>query len=303
MSRRAIRVALRLYPRPWREAHGDELEQLTDDLLRDPREKAWRITLSTTMGAVREQMRPRYDTAGRLIGLGLAVVSLALVGFGVATVVGHGPGPPPLAAAASAPGRIATLAGMESVLRTRHVRVVVDGTDVPLPEIAARTVGFAGSSPTKTDNSFSPPSFVRQGSFMVPIVRFSPVVAKKAIAYQVLTDLATRQAERNGGVVTQSVARAFAEKEYAIWLRLKTPLPDGVSGTRAFLASRAIASYRQVLTVDQELTAIAGPQSDISRTPALQRWLIRELRTNSVAIDGVPGLDPSDLASNLPGQL
>lgn len=92
MTRRVLRLALRLYPRRWRDARGDELEQLTHDLLDDPRERPWRVVMSTAVGALREQARPTYLTGGRLVGLGTTGVVLAAAALGVAFLVSQGPG-------------------------------------------------------------------------------------------------------------------------------------------------------------------------------------------------------------------
>jgi len=72
VTRRLIGGVLRLYPRQWRRQHGDELAQLAEDLLDDPGERPWRVIVSTFIGALREQARPKYQTGGRLVGLGLA---------------------------------------------------------------------------------------------------------------------------------------------------------------------------------------------------------------------------------------
>jgi hypothetical protein len=140
-------------------------------------------------------------------------------------------------------------------------------------------------------------------SFTAPVFRFSPIVAvKRAIAYQVLTVLTAEAAQRSGHVVSLSSARAFAEKEYAAWRSHPETLPPG-SPRPVFLSARAVAGYRQELTIQKEMTVIAGPLGDGSRTPALRRWLTRQLTANSVVIDGVPGLTAANLAASLPPNL
>jgi hypothetical protein len=339
MTRWALRLALRLYPRRWRDARGDELEQLTEDLLDDPGERPWRVVVSTAVGALREQARPRYLTGGRLAGLGLTGAVLAAAGLGVAFLVGQGPGVDLIPASAQSTGRLSTLTGMEAVLDTQRVRVTVNGVAVPLFEIASRSVGFEGMADTHLEKAAQPVSVhpvppvpapsvpsqsaptpsvpmqpvpvstvhttvtVDQGSFRPPVFRFSPLVAvKRAIAYQVLTDLTIRDAEKEGRVVSLATARAYAEKEDALWRSHPQPHLRG-SPKPVFLTSGAVAEYQQILTIDQELTVIAGSQEDGNRTPALRRWLTGQLTENSVVIDGVPGLTPANLAASLPPNL
>jgi hypothetical protein len=292
-----IRALLRLYPRPWRDVHGEELEQLTEDLLDDPRESSWQIAASVALGAAREHARPKYLTGGRLVGLGIVSAVVAVAGLGLAEFVTKGPAAPAFPATALAPGRVATLTGMEAILHAHHVQVKVNDDVIPLPEIAGGAVGFAGAHATYLRR------LVRQGSFEVPVMRFSPVAAlRRGIAYQVLSDLAVRQARRDGHVVSLPAARAFAQKEYAVWRNHPTPLRTE-TGAQAFLTADDVAAYRQELTIDKELAAIAGSQDGTDRTPALRRWMTRQLRQNSVVIDGVPGLNVSDLASSLPPNL
>jgi hypothetical protein len=334
MTRWALRLALRLYPRRWRQARGDELEQLTEDLLIDPSERPWRVVMSTAVGALREQARPRYLTGGRLVGLGLSGAVLAAAGLGLAFLVGQGPGVDLIPSSAQSTGRLATLTGMEAVLDTQRVRVTVNDVAVPLPEIAGSSVGFEGTAVTHLEKVAQPVSVqpvppvsapsvpapsvptpsvpaptvhvattVGPGSFTAPVFRFSPIVAvKRAIAYQVLTVLTAEAAQRSGHVVSLSSARAFAEKEYAAWRSHPETLPPG-SPRPVFLSARAVAGYRQELTIQKEMTVIAGPLGDGSRTPALRRWLTRQLTANSVVIDGVPGLTAANLAASLPPNL
>jgi hypothetical protein len=141
------------------------------------------------------------------------------------------------------------------------------------------------------------------GSFTPPVFRFSPLVAvKRAIAYQVLTSLAATAAAGDGHVVSVATARAFAAKEYALWRSHRVTLPPG-SPPPVFFTARAVASYRQILTLNAELSIIAGPPTDGSRTPALRRWMTRRLRSDTVAIYGVPGLTAANLAASLPSSL
>jgi hypothetical protein len=333
VNRRALRLALRMYPRRWRQARGDELEQLTDDLLGDPGERPWRVVLSTAVGALREQARPRYLTGGRLVGFGLTGAVLAASGLGLAFLVSQGPGIDLIPASAQSTGRLSTLSGMEAVLDTQHVRVTVNGTTVPLHEIAGGSVGFEGTAdphfekaaqpvfvhpvPPVTTQPVTAPSVPTsslpvvhaaitvggQGSFRAPVFRFSPLVAvKRAIAYQVLTELTAGAAQQDGHVVSLSTARAYAEKEDAAWRSHPGTLPRG-SPQPVFLSARAVAAYREILTIQKEMTVIAGSQEDGDRTPALRQWLTRRLTMNSVVIDGVPGLTAANLPASLPPNL
>jgi hypothetical protein len=332
MTRWALRLALRLYPRRWRDARGDELDQLTEDLLDDPRERPWRVVVSTAVGALREQARPTYLTGGRLVGFGLTGAVLAAAGLVVAFLVSQGPAVDLIPASAQSTGRLSTITGMEAVLDTQHVRVTVDGVAVPLRDIAGHSVGFEGTADTHVERAFSvsvqtvpvqtvPPQTepvpaqtlpapvvhgaisVGPGSVRPPIFRFSPLVAvKRAIAYQVLTDLAVRAADKDGHAVSLSTARAFAEKEYALWRSHPESLPRG-SPRPVFLSASAVASYREILTMQKETTVIAGSPDDGTRTPALARWMTRQLTGNTVVIDGVPGLTPGNLAAYLPPNL
>jgi hypothetical protein len=306
VSRRAIRLALRLYPRPWRDAHRDELEQLTDDLLDDPRERPWSVAASTVLGALRERTRPKYLTGTHLMPLGLAGAAMVVAGIGVAHLVGQSPGVDLIPMTAQSTGRLATLTGMEAVLDTQRVRVTVNGVAVPLPEIAGRSVGFEGTAAAHMERTVQPVvlPIATPGpqSFIAPVFRFSPLVAvKRAIAYQVLVVLAARQAKLDGHVVTLSAARAFAQHEYAVWRLHPVPLPHG-EGAAVFLNADAVAGYRQTLTINKELTVIAGPQG-WNRTPGLERWMAGQLIKNSVVIVGVPGLDSANLPASLPPNL
>jgi hypothetical protein len=312
MSRRALRLALRLYPRRWCDARGDELEQLTEDLLADPGERPWLVVMSTAVGALREQARPTYLTGGRLVGLGLTGAGLAAAGLALAFLVGRGPGVDLIPASAQSTGRLATLTGMEAVLDTQRVRVTVNGVTVPLPEIAGRSIGFEGSAAAHIESVSSGPdrtvptgSTVELGpdSVAAPVFRFSPLVAvKRAIAYEVLTELTAKAAERDGYIVSLSAARAFAEKEYAAWLSHPVALPRR-SPPVVFLSAGAVAAYRQDLTMQKEITVIAGPPGDGDRTPALRRWMTGQLARTTVVIAGVPGLTPGNLAASLPPNL
>lgn len=295
--RRLIGLALRLYPRPWRQEHGEELEQLTEDLLDDADEQPGRIALSTLVGAARERARPKYLTRGQLVTTGVAAVVLVAAGVGLANLVDH-VGVLPFPTSARAPGRLATLTGMESLLRARHVSVTVDGTTIPLLDLAARTVGFEDSASTRGT------VVLRPGHAPVQVFQFSPTAAlKRAVAYQVLLDLAARQARRDGRVVTVSAARAYAEKEYAIWRLHPVPLRGSVQPK--FLTASAIADYRQVLTTDQELTAIAGTSAEDfgNRTPELRRWMGQQLRHVTLVINAMPGLSPNNVVGSLPSGL
>ncbi len=311
MSRRALRAALRLYPRRWRQSKGDELEQLTEDLLDDPDEHPWRVVMSTAVGALREQARPTYLTGGRLVGLGLTGVLMAATGFGLAIVVGQGNGLDLIPASAQSDGHLTSLTGMKSVLEAQRVQVTVDGVTVPLSEIAFRSIGFSGTADTRREMSRQSTQVqvqnARQGSFPalipVPRFRFSPLVAvKRAIAYQVLTELASNAAGHDGRVVPLSTARAYAEKEDVVWHSHPETLRPGLPKP-VFLSASAVASYRQVLTLDKELAVIAGPPGDGDRTPALRRWMSGHLIVNTVVVTGVPGLTTANLPANLPPNL
>jgi hypothetical protein len=336
MTRWTLRLALRLYPQRWRDARGDELEQLTEDLLDDPGERPWRVVMSTAVGALREQARPKYLTGGRLVGLGLTGVVLAVAGLSVAFLVGRGPAVDLIPASAQSTGRLSTITGMEAVLDTQHVRVTVNGVAVPLREIAGGSVGFEGTAdpqfvkaaqpvlvqpvPPVTTQPVTAPSVATssvptlpavhaaitvggQLSFRPPVFRFSPLVAvKRAIAYQLLTELSAQAAQRDRHVVSLASARAFAEKEDAAWRSHPETLPPG-SPQPVFLSPRALAGYRQELTIQKEMTVIAGSAEDGDRTPALRQWMTRQLTMTSVVIDGVPGLTVANLPASLPPNL
>jgi hypothetical protein len=178
---------------------------------------------------------------------------------------------------------------------------------IPVVTVPAPTATSAASTgPTPT----VPPSAVRPalsvggaGSFVPPVFRFSPLVAiKRAVAYQVLTALATEAAERDGHVVSLSAARAFAEKQYLLWRAHPATLPPG-RPKPVFFSARAVAGYRQILTIEKEMTVIAGSQEAGDRTPALRQWMTRQLTTNNVVIVGVPALTAANLAASLPPNL
>jgi len=307
--RRTLRLALRLYPRSWRDVHGDELAQLADDLLDDQSERPWRVAASTAVGALRERLRPKYLSGGRLVVVGMAGAAVALAVLAVVTLIGRGSGVDLIPTTAQSTGRLATLTGMEAVLNVQHVRVTVNGVEAPLREIAGRSVGFEETAATRFESTVQtvrPVTFqgrIVTGDVPMPVFKFSPIVAvKRAIAYQVLTDLAASAAPQDGHVVSQSAAHAYAEEEYAAWRSHPVSLPH-VSGRAAFLSAEAVTSYRQALTVNSELVAIAGPPGVGSRTPALRRWMDQQLAHSAVTIDGVPGLTSSNLAASLPPQL
>ena len=91
MIRTVLDMALRLYPRPWREHHGDELQALIDDLLADPREQAWRVVMSTAFGAVHERLRPKYWHRARFLVLGALGAVAAVLVLGVFALVSSEP--------------------------------------------------------------------------------------------------------------------------------------------------------------------------------------------------------------------
>jgi hypothetical protein len=304
MSRRLIAFALRLYPRRWRSVHGEEMVQLTEDLLGDPRERPWHIAASMTLGALREQVRPIYVTSGRLIGTAVAGV----VVVGVVVLIGRSPGADHIPASATSSGRLATVPGMESILELQHVRVTVNGVPLTVPELAGRSLGFEQSTAVHLQRDIvQQEARLRDnhglGPSPLPIYRFSPITSvKRAIAYEVLTDLVAEKAKQDGNVVSLSKARAFAAKEDAAWHSHPERAALGL-GHVVFLSAVAVASYRQLLTMNRELRLIAGPDTGANRMTALRRWMDRQLPANSVAIDGVPGLTVGNLASNLPPHL
>src|SRR5271157_6484467 len=78
MSERAIRWALRLHPRPWRDRYGDEICDLSNEVLEAGQASRFRLTVGLLASAGREWVRVAGQRPRR-VALG-AVVAIAVVG-------------------------------------------------------------------------------------------------------------------------------------------------------------------------------------------------------------------------------
>jgi hypothetical protein len=190
---------------------------------------------------------------------------------------------------------------MRRILASRGVRVVVDGRAVVLADLALHTSGFdQGAVASAVNNAIRDRLDVKKA---IAEVERSTVGLKQAVAYMTLVSLLVKKAKADGTYATVAQAESLAESSYQRYESSEgTPrqpkLPAGRTPKTAFFSPTAIAGYRQGLTVDHEITVIAGPSGD--RTPTLARWMERQIKVNSVVIDGVPGVSAADVAKWLP---
>ena len=92
MSRWPVRRLVTLYPRAWRERYGDEVGDLTDELIREGKTTRLRAGLDLAGGAVIE--RSRALTRSPAAGLGGAAVITAAAGIGLAVARARDGGAP-----------------------------------------------------------------------------------------------------------------------------------------------------------------------------------------------------------------
>lgn len=190
---------------------------------------------------------------------------------------------------------------MRALLVSRGVRVVVGGKAVALGDIALHTTGFDQNAVGSAVNNAVRDGF-NVNKAIVEVERFT-VGLKQAVAYMTLVSLLVKKAKADGTYATAAQAKALAESSYARYENPKiTPrqpkLPAGVTPKTEFFSPAAIAAYRQGITVNHEIAVIAGPSGD--RTPTLARWMEREMRSNSVTIEGVPGVTSANVGTWLP---
>jgi len=131
-----------------------------------------------------------------------------------------------------------------------------------------------------------------------------------AVASVTLRTLLWQTALASGTEVTAASARAFAGQELAEFdaqqaAGTPTPLPAGESTSEAFTSPDAVRAYQQLLTVDEQMTGVAGPPVvdgvPADRTPALAAWLSEQLATADVVLRGARGIALSTLPADLPG--
>jgi hypothetical protein len=80
MSERTTRWALWLHPRPWRDRYGNEISDLSDELVKAGETTRFRLILGLLASAVREWVRVAYRRP-RQVALGAAMM-IAVVGGG-----------------------------------------------------------------------------------------------------------------------------------------------------------------------------------------------------------------------------
>jgi hypothetical protein len=78
MKTRAIRVLIALYPRPWRERYGSELENLTLEVIRRGESARALVVLDLIRGAATERLRA-HPAAASILAAAAAATTVMLV--------------------------------------------------------------------------------------------------------------------------------------------------------------------------------------------------------------------------------
>ncbi|MGH9089937.1 MAG: hypothetical protein ACRDZR_00930 [Acidimicrobiales bacterium] len=234
-----------------------------------------------------------------------------------------------------------------SALNSAGVHISVNGETLPVRAIGLAVIGAEKSAivsdVTAADGavvstgstssaSISPPSGV--GTSSLPGASSTPIKSAKAIgqtvvsqaattsllhavAVSVLRDLLWQTAQQEGSVVTLATAQAFAQNQLSQYEAAAAAgdtvpsLPNGETAQEAFASTGAVHSYQQVLTIQNEESAVAGTpsttvrvgESTISRTPALAAWMSKALATANVTLSNVNGVSVSQLPADLPTTL
>jgi protein-S-isoprenylcysteine O-methyltransferase Ste14 len=86
MNRRSMHRLVALYPRAWRDRYGDEVADLTDQLIREGRTTRLRAGLDLAGGAAIERGRPLTRSPAAGLGSTAAITAAAGIGLAVAGV-------------------------------------------------------------------------------------------------------------------------------------------------------------------------------------------------------------------------
>jgi len=217
-------------------------------------------------------------------------------------------------------------------LSNEGVAVNIGGTTIPISEIAGKATVFRGE-----DTGRAAQNAINQQldeSTAVSEVASSNIGLEQSVAVCSLDQLLFNAAVTNGTEVTSAAAQAFAQQMYDNYVNsYNHPSPNGPQlsppDTDEFFSTTALAQYQFNLTVDQEMTTIAGPIPDPTaeqsppsssspasattsaasppttsaapnRTPILAIWMQTQLTNQQLSISGVSGEDATNIVSFLP---
>lgn len=256
-------------------------------------------------------------------GIGAGILLTGGSGVGASPTIGSGTVHPPSLRSIS-PGianvldHLPSQASMEAALRTQGVSVRVNGYQLGLPGLAARTRGYlnndiVAAGIAAVDSGADVNTATRQASALAPALR-------QAVAFGVLSRLLYGTAVANHDVASRQAAEQYAQTNYNIYLQsVNDPSPYVATPpqlTRSdFFSNAAISSYEYTMTVNQEMSNIASAGNaagagsgasgsiQLNDTPALQAWMTDQLLGSSVQMSGVPDATASNLASFLPQDL
>ncbi len=213
---------------------------------------------------------------------------------------------------------------MLSLLKSQGVSLEVDGSKVSLDRIALHTLGF-----DYNDISTAAQNATKDGLDIAKAMTevSSPTIGlPQAVALLALDQLLLEKAQADGIMATTSEAKSLAQKNYNITMSLppsrRPPVPPGMSREQQFFSSAVIQGYRNMLTENKMIDIIAGSanvtsptgqrlfhdeagqsQASKNRTPALQAWMNSQLKTHSVVVTTVPGVNGKNISTYLPPDL
>ncbi len=268
-----------------------------------------------------------------IASVGIAIVVGSGIGGGILLTGGRGVGAGPIFGSGTAhppslsdisPGianaldHLPSQASMESALKNQGVSVQVNGYQVGLAGLAARTRGYlnndivaAGTAAVNSGADVN--TAVSQASVQAPALC-------QAVAFGVLSRLLYDTAVANHDMASRQSAERYAQSNYNIYLQsINNPSPYVAKPAQLtridFFSNAAISSYQYTMTVNQEMSKVASAGSatgtgsgvsgamQLNDTPALQVWMTDQMVRSSVRISGVPGATTSNLASFLPQHL
>ncbi|HZT96534.1 MAG TPA: hypothetical protein VFB34_06820 [Chloroflexota bacterium] len=225
----------------------------------------------------------------------------------LAPIAAGAPGQPTDPVIAQASSALLTAPQLASQLGSQGVALSVDGSSISLADLALHAVGFAHNNIVTA--AFNAQRLGLDERTAVDQAGGLTLGLQQAAAFEVLSELAFATAQAAGDEVDNSTAAAFAqnnlteyEKDYSSpsAFQVKLPPPNPAD----FTSPSAVAGYQYTMTVDQEFTRIAGPQTGkASRTPALAQWMKEQLATHGLRVAGIPGVTYSTISSMLPESL
>ncbi len=215
---------------------------------------------------------------------------------------------------------------LRSLLLSMGVSLKVDGVKVPIGDIESRLLGF-----DYNDLGDAYENALKDGLNTAKAVAevSSPTFAlPQAIAVVGLDQLLLENARAKGLMVSMATAKKFAQNNYDMFSKLppgrRPPVQKyGITLKQAILSPFAIAHYRNMLTENEMIAlftgyaksptqaisdAVAGEQPSRNGipknvTPILESWMQGQLKTHSVIVSGVPGIDATNITSHLPPDL